>query len=368
MKRNQIAVNLFISAAAILFMAVVLEGGIRLLFPDHPQPDRFRLSTLLGWEWTPGYEAVEHFKGVDYQMKISTQGLRNELVVVPKPAGTYRILALGDSITEGPGVELQGTLIKILERLLAEKWVGIETVEVVNAGTGDYGTEQELIWLRERGVSYEPDLVILNLYLNDSRSFVPPASFTAAYNNFLVEHSAFYTFWRSLVRQQLVAQNQATTDFRFRFLPAWEAGGWRTDSKALTQLIQSADQDWGLAWYDEELLRIEGMLTEMIQLAQTEGFELQLVIFPVNVQVYTQVDTPLDLTGPQYELVHFARQQGLPVLDLLPVLRAQNDEVLYYDQAHLTPHGHELAAEAIQDALEENQQVSKWEILKSMLK
>jgi hypothetical protein len=41
----------------------------------------------------------------------------------------------------------------------------------------------------------------------------------------------------------------------------------------------------------------------------------------------------------------------LPVVDLLPALRAHNDEVLYYDQAHLTPRGHELAAEAIASVL-----------------
>jgi lysophospholipase L1-like esterase len=354
LKRKQLAANVAISAATIVLMVALLEGGIRLLFPDHPQPDRFRLSSLLGWEWTPGYREVEQFNGVDYQMVISQQGLRNEPIAVPKPAGTYRIIALGDSITEGPGVELAGTLVKILERSLAGETAGanVERVEVINAGTGDYGTEQELIWLRERGLGYEPDLVLINLYLNDSRSFSPPSSFTAAYNNYLATHSAFFTFWRSLVRQRLVAQNQAADDFRFRYLPAWEAGGWRTDTQALTELIQAADQDWGLAWYDEELLRLEALLGQFLALAEERGFALRLAIFPVNVQVYAEVDTPLDLTGPQYELVHFAQQQGLPVVDLLPALRANRDEALYYDQAHLTARGHEVAAEVIRLALE----------------
>jgi lysophospholipase L1-like esterase len=353
MKGKQLGLNLVISAAAIVVMVALLEGAIRLLFANHPQPDRFRLSPLLGWEWTPGYQAVEQFKGVDYRMAISGQGLRNEPVAVPKPAGTYRVLALGDSITEGPGVELAGTLVKLLERRLAAEMAGagVARVEVINAGTGDYGTEQELIWLRERGAGFEPDLVLLNLYLNDSRSFAPPSSFTAATNNYLATHSAFFTFWRSQVRQGLVAQGQAAADFRFRYLPAWEAGEWRTDSRALTGLIQAADQDWGLAWYDEELLRLEALLGQFMSLAEARGFALQLAIFPVNVQVEAEVDTPLDLTGPQYELVHFARQQGLPVVDLLPALRAHHDEGLYYDQAHLTPRGHEVAAEAIGRAL-----------------
>lgn len=351
MKSKPLAINLLISTIAILFMIATLEIGIRILFPNHPQPDRFRLSPLLGWEWTPGYQAVEHFKGVDYQMTINDQGLRNEPVTVPKPAGTYRIIALGDSVTEGPGVELEETFAKILESLLAQEQSDGRMIEVIDAGTGDYGTEQELIWLRERGLSYQPDLVLLNFYLNDSRSFIPPTPFTATYNNFLTTHSAFYTFSRALVRQRLVAQNQATADFRFRFLPAWEQGAWRTDSAALTQLIQAADQDWGLAWYDEELLRIENLISQMQQLAAANNFALHLVIFPVNVQVETRVETPLDLTSPQYELLHFSQEQEWPVVDLLPTLRAHNTEVLYYDQAHLTPLGHQIAAEAIRQSL-----------------
>jgi len=49
---------------------------------------------------------------------VSSQGLRNEEIPVPKPASVYRAIALGDSITEGGGVELDGTFVKLLERSL----------------------------------------------------------------------------------------------------------------------------------------------------------------------------------------------------------------------------------------------------------
>jgi len=58
-----------------------------------------------------------------------------------------------------------------------------------------------------------------------------------------------------------------------------------TDSDALTHLIQEADQDWGLAWKDEELARIEDGITQMLQLANEHDFELLVVIFPIDVSL-----------------------------------------------------------------------------------
>lgn len=353
MTRKQLAQNLALALGSILFMLLLIEGATRLLLTK-PQPSRFQLSPLLGWEWTPGYEAVEHYKGADYHIAISQQGLRNETVAIPKPAGTYRIIALGDSIVAAPGVAQENTFVKQLEHQLQAQSAS-SAIEVVNAGTDDYGTEQELIWLRERGLAYEPDLLILHIYLNDSRSFGRPAPLVARFSNFFDQHSAAYTFYKNLLNRRLVAQETGQRDFRFRYRDALEAGEWVTDSAALSDLIQEADQDWGLAWYDQKLLRIEELVLQIAAIAGENDFPLLLVIFPVSVQVYAQVDTPLDLTGPQYELVTFAGREGLPVLDLLPVLRAVKDDytadALFFDQVHLKPPGHALVATAIGEAM-----------------
>lgn len=107
---NALLWKLLIALGSILFLLAAAEGFARFYMGVRPVPDRFQLSHQLGWEWTPGYDAVESDHGVDYRMQISRQGLRNESVLLPKPPGTYRIIALGDSITEGPGVEWKGPL------------------------------------------------------------------------------------------------------------------------------------------------------------------------------------------------------------------------------------------------------------------
>lgn len=349
---NSLRQNLLIAITGVLLLLGGLEGYARVVLGVRPTAERIQLSHQLGWEWTPGYDAVEDYHGVNYRMTISRQGLRDKEMAVPKPSSTYRIIALGDSITEGPGVELDETFVKVLERSLQAENPG-HTIEVINAGNSDYGTQQELVWLRERGLIYEPDLLILDVYLNDSRDFKALPVVVTTLNNSLSRRSAFYVYRRDRVRERLVAQANSSSDFRFRFVETWKSRAWVTDSDALTHVIQEADQDWGMAWNDQELACIEDGLKQIIQLANQHGFKLLLVIFPVDVQVYSQVDTPLGLDKPQQKLVAFAQHQNVPVLDLLPVLRAHRDADLFSDQAHLKPEGHRVVADALFQALHE---------------
>jgi hypothetical protein len=78
---------------------------------------------------------------------------------------------------------------------------------------------------------------------------------------------------------------------------------------------------------------------------------LLIVLFLTDVQVYAQVDIPPRLGPPQQNLVTFARRRDVPVLDLLPLLRAHQTEDLFYDQAHLKPIGHQLVAAAMAETL-----------------
>lgn len=346
--------KLLLAISSILFLLCGLEGFTRFILGVSPAVERFQLSHELGWEWTPGYDAVETYHGVAYRMLISRQGLRNEEIALPKPPGTYRIITLGDSVTEGPGVELDQTFVKLLEQALQAGSPPGQTIEVVNAGTGDYGTQQEVIWLRTRGLKYEPDLVLVDVYLNDSRSFTPPPAAVAFFNNLFVSKSAFYNFYRNVIRAQMVEQAETAQDFRFRFVDDWQSRAWVNDPQALAAVIQAADQDWGLAWNDQELGRIEAGLAELLQLARDHHFDLFIVFFPTDVQVYAQVDIPAGLDRPQQKLAAFARKHNVPALDLLPLLRAHQSEDLFYDQAHLKPGGHRLVAAALAQALRQS--------------
>jgi hypothetical protein len=78
-----------------------------------------------------------------------------------------RILVLGDSFTFGDEVSDDETYSFYLQEMLPQ-------TEIINMGAHGYGHDQMLILLREEGIKYQPDIVILGfLGLDTSRTYCP---------------------------------------------------------------------------------------------------------------------------------------------------------------------------------------------------
>src|SRR5262249_36197114 len=72
----------------------------------------------------------------------------------------YRVLMLGDSFTEGVQVGEGDVVSAQLERIDPR-------LEVLNAGVGGYGTVQEYLYLRNEGLRFRPDLVLVMFFVTD---------------------------------------------------------------------------------------------------------------------------------------------------------------------------------------------------------
>jgi len=81
-----------------------------------------------------------------------------------KPHGTLRVLALGDSHTQGYEVRQEATFSAVLERYLASRGV---KAEVLNAGVSGFSTAEAAAYLEAEGHRYQPDVVVLGFYAND---------------------------------------------------------------------------------------------------------------------------------------------------------------------------------------------------------
>ena len=103
----------------------------------------------------------------DYRINIRTnsKGLRSdEEVDYAKPAGLKRIILLGDSFGMGYGVSLEEMYLTRLHALLQE--AGVQN-QVINLSVSGHGNAEELIALREEGMKYRPDLVIVGWHGSD---------------------------------------------------------------------------------------------------------------------------------------------------------------------------------------------------------
>lgn len=162
------------SLVSLVTLVLALVGGelvIRALglapevFPV--QAGRYRLSDnpLVGYEPVPHYAARGTGPMQDFPERSNSLGFRDRDHDVAKPAGTYRILVLGDSIVQGMAIaDRERMFTTEMENLLRADG---HAVEVLNFGVNGYNTRQEVETLRSKGLAYAPDLVILAYCLND---------------------------------------------------------------------------------------------------------------------------------------------------------------------------------------------------------
>lgn len=87
-----------------------------------------------------------------------------------KPAGTSRIIFLGDSMTVGRGVSPERRFTALLGQWLDsldQRCPGCTSYEILNFGVNGYNLEQvEQVFYES--LDFEPDLVIYNYYTNDA--------------------------------------------------------------------------------------------------------------------------------------------------------------------------------------------------------
>jgi hypothetical protein len=168
-RRKRIGFALVIVALLVLFA----EGSLQLSY-------RISNGSWL-WEWwtVPIYAAdpvrVYRVKAnLDYQQKTSefsaryltdSAGMRTDghqpVPAIPKPPGTFRILALGPSFAFGWGVNYEDAY---LYRIANGLKVPGKRVELVNLGTPSQPICYQLKWLRETGYVYQPDLILQTVY------------------------------------------------------------------------------------------------------------------------------------------------------------------------------------------------------------
>ena len=117
-----------------------------------------------------------HVQNLEYQVgkvlyTFNASGFRDVDHAVEKPPGIKRIVVLGDSVTNGYGVEWERVFSHILQSQLGGQ------IEIINIAAGGLNTPQEVHLFEQEGLAYNPDLVILNFILNDSDFY---SSFKAA--------------------------------------------------------------------------------------------------------------------------------------------------------------------------------------------
>jgi lysophospholipase L1-like esterase len=167
--------NLLLASLSLGFVLGLFEVGMRLagyraLYEMYSKPSQFwQYDAQLGWFHEPG--ARGRFVGprpwpveFEAEVEINSLGLRG-----PEPApaqpGELRVLFLGDSMVAAFEVPYRESFVALLEDDLTAR-LG-RPVRTINAGVRGYGTDQYLLYYRERGRALAPNAVVIFLSAND---------------------------------------------------------------------------------------------------------------------------------------------------------------------------------------------------------
>jgi hypothetical protein len=152
------------SVSSLVFVAVLEVAASVYLRVVAEQPRIHEDDPLLGWKLRPRL-LVRHVveNDLDFVIATNSQGLRSPELPVANDGTHYRILVLGDSMSYGHGVDVEDRFDQYLRVLRLDD----KPVEVVNASVSGYGPDQELLYLSDRGLRYQPDLVLQMSHQND---------------------------------------------------------------------------------------------------------------------------------------------------------------------------------------------------------
>lgn len=346
-----------------------------------------------GWRNIPNAKGWESCYGeCEVYVEINDKGLRDREIPYEKPAGTERVLLLGDSMTAAMQVSLEDTFAKQSEthinNRLDTQW------EVINGGINGFGTDNELIFYREEAVKYDPDIVIVTMYLandiyNNSRVLELRTGGESHKPYFLLSESG------ELELQNFPAANTDTLGIKIgsffkkyfqlpRFIaqtmnlrgevPGWLRpivslfGGNRgAGGNAQTQEGEGSAQPARLPTICDEVYTpeieeaweiTEAILLQMREEVEANGSQFAVLLLPTAAQVIPPKEGETwYCERPNTLLTTFLTEQNIPYLDLLQPFRdhmlAGGDTLYFQRDFHMNINGNHLTGELLADFIEQ---------------
>lgn len=252
--------------------------------------------------------------GFFYGAEIRTNafGFRDGDYPVQRVPGRERVMLIGDSFTLGWGVQFDSTYAKRLEDLLNQNG---RPAEVINQGVGNYNTVMELELFREKGLQFQPDVVVLMYFINDAE---PTPHVVGALKAAILTRSYLLAF---------------LSDRYIRLMPLFNrAYDWKT---YYSDLYQS-----GAPGYQAS----RQALIDLSDVCREHGIKLVVVNIPELRELRNYPFTQ------QTELVRsVVESRHVPFVDLLPDLVNQDPATLWVSRQD--PHANSKANGIIANAL-----------------
>jgi hypothetical protein len=267
-----------------------------------------------------------------------------------KPPGVLRILTTGDAFTSAEGVDTAQAWPRRLESRLAELRAG-HPVEVLNFAVTGYGPNQYARVVREFAPLYRPDLILVELYVNDFEDVLMSDEQFCRSIDFSGPNPAG-------LRSVLGIENLRSWISLHGVVPLRSKLKGEPDPNAVflrgVSYLERSRKEWWTRGRDE----LEDRLSQIKSVADGIGARVWIVMVPSAAQVcgpeqLAIFPQPLnladrerfDLDLPQRLAQDIADRRAMPFVDLRPVLRQATPCAYQQRNMHWTVSGHQIVAD-----------------------
>lgn len=344
MAHKKLIANITLAVFVLIFMFVLLELFLNL-FPKFTFYYIYPSGLFENAEDPLDFRMIPNFEGkmvgeYNVDIKINSDGLRD--YEHSQTGDDFRILALGDSFAFGQGVNIDDTFLNIIEKQL--------DVEIIKAGVPAYGQDNQLHYFTTKGITYNPDLVIIFYFLNDNEDNNGNTDRKVAYGNLIQEFR-----YDSLSDPELYVYTKAFRTGTLRLIRESFSGIMqRFDKNSKTE---SAAYKIFLNSQTEESKEWEKTVALFKEFKENSDSELLIVYVPDKKQIYPQdfksfFDINTDIDNPNKVLKNIAESLDIPYIDITGEMRNLQISNLYFrHDPHFNENGHKLFATLVGNEL-----------------
>lgn len=329
----RIALSL-LGVTGVMIVIVILELGARTFYSDWgPTLGGERVTfceydDLLGWAHRPNMSAVFSRQEFSVDVSINSNRLRDHEYPVGRNEKD-RMLVLGDSFGWGHGVDLADRFDEVLERRHSN-W------EIINASVSGYGTDQQFLYLRDRGIVFKPDVVLLLLYSNDFGNNNAAAQYFLNKPYFTL-HGTDLELHNTPVPSLSIQQRLAHFLGRTYVLGRAYVGAKQLLAD-MTRQRNVAEEESGSSGDYQLTLQL---ISNIQRISRENGADFILVSVPMDDE-------------SRAVLHKFSETADFPYLPLDGFFENSGDESTFFPiDGHWNTHGHRLTADAIDEYLTE---------------
>jgi hypothetical protein len=315
-----------IAMCAALLALSILEVAVRAYAHLASQERLIMADNILGWRLIPNSRKFYRKETQPYFVKINSKGLRDDEHPYDKSPGVFRIVVIGDSFVFGAGgVDPSKRFTEIVQK-------SASNLEVINMGVPGYGADQEYLYLKNEGLRYHPDLVILCAYYNDfSESFStinpsigrPKGYFSLDSGQLIFHPPSFSTFYQ-------LSQYSYVLGLVDLALSKISGAYWKAQHLPHGVLNSQAS----VATFKHIYSSVEELCREL-------RINLVVVYFPFQGQQLPMVI--------QQVMTDLAATEGMKTLDLTDTMRHANATrpAYFAHDIHFNEYGHQVVAETL---------------------